>query len=56
MPENIDGYIAAGWGGQYIIVLPEVEMVIVITQGDYNWEHPRIIYEIINDHILKAID
>jgi CubicO group peptidase (beta-lactamase class C family) len=54
-PGNSNGYIAAGWGGQYIIVLPELEMVVVITQGDYSWEHQFILYDIMNSHILPAI-
>ena len=54
MPSNIEGFMAAGWGGQYIVVLPEVDMVVVITQGDYNWEHPMILMDYMNNFILPA--
>ena len=53
---NVNAFVAAGFGGQFIIVMPGLEMVIVITQGDYYWVHPEILFEIVNSHILQAVN
>jgi CubicO group peptidase (beta-lactamase class C family) len=51
---NIDSYFAAGWGGQYIFVLPELEMVVVMTAGAYSGGY-GLFYSIVNDFILHAV-
>jgi len=48
-----DTYYAAGWGGQFIFVLPDVDMVIVFTAGHYKGDYGGF-YQIVNDHILPA--
>ena len=50
---NIDTYYAAGFGGQFIFMLPEIEMVIVFTAGQFEGGYERFI-KIIDDHILAA--
>ena len=48
-------FAASGWGGQTLAILPEHEMVIVIT-GGYYWDDPFLTYhQIINRYILRAI-
>ena len=44
---------ACGWGGQEIIVLPELDMVVVFTGGNYVVK--KHIYEILENYILAAI-
>lgn len=33
--ENLDMFYADGWGGQRIIVIPDLDMVVVMTAGNY---------------------
>ena len=33
---NINAYSARGWGNQYIVILPEANMVVVVTGGAYD--------------------
>ena len=48
-------FAASGWGGQTLAILPEHDMVIVITSG-YYWNAPYLTYhQIINQYILPAI-
>lgn len=51
---NTPFYFAAGWGGQYIIVFPSLEMVVVITGGSYETGDGGMFYRMVNDHILPA--
>ena len=55
-------YYAAGNGGQYIFIFPEIEMVIVFTGGNYNdygYRNPREIliqpFIITDNYILRAL-
>jgi CubicO group peptidase (beta-lactamase class C family) len=48
-------YCAAGWGGQFIMVLPDVNMTIVFTSGDYESNNFNEQFDIVNDFILPAI-
>ena len=49
-----ESYYAAGWGGQRIIVFPELEMVVVFTGGNYVSWSP--VDEMIEDYILPAVE
>jgi len=58
--ENIRGlrfqaYFASGWGGQYIIVSPEFNMIIISTAGNYYTEIKMPIELIITDYIIPSI-
>jgi hypothetical protein len=46
-------YRASGWGGQRIIVLPEVDTVVVFPDGKYATT-PRD-WKILRKHILPAV-
>ncbi len=48
-------YIAAGWGGQLIFVLPEINMVVVLTGGDYELNNFVVPFSLVNDVILPAV-
>ncbi|PTN06807.1 CubicO group peptidase (beta-lactamase class C family) [Mangrovibacterium marinum] len=47
-------FSANGWGGQQIIVLPEIESVIVLTGANYT--RKVIQYKILRDYIFPAYD
>ena len=52
---NTHTYFAAGWGGQYIYVLPDLEMVVVLTAGAYEAGDYGVFYSIVNDYILNSV-
>ena len=62
MPENIQAYCAQGWGGQFIVVIPEKDLVAVTTAGNYEANDPfevspfDVYNYIIYNHILSAIN
>jgi CubicO group peptidase (beta-lactamase class C family) len=45
-------YRANGWGGQVIMVFPEIEMVVVFTGGNYT--NRSSLFEIIERYVLPA--
>ena len=61
LPLNINGEIqssivATGNGGQYIIILPEINMVAVFTGGAYNSEDDKIPFTVMNRILLPAFN
>jgi len=53
--EDFNAYMAQGWGGQWIIVYPDYDIVIVSTGGNY-YNSPLLpISRIIVDYILPAL-
>jgi len=55
--QRIEGYAAEGFGGQYIFVLPTLNMVVVFTSG-IDWNRPELIYqplELLQQFILPAV-
>jgi CubicO group peptidase (beta-lactamase class C family) len=51
--ESIHSFYAAGWGGQRIMVFPDLDMVVVFTGGSYVSESPVDV--IVSRHVLPAI-
>jgi CubicO group peptidase (beta-lactamase class C family) len=51
---EINMFLALGWGGQKIIVLPEVNTVIVFTGGSYNSEIKN--FAILEKYLIPAIN
>ncbi len=47
-------YRANGWGGQVIGVLPELDMVVVFTSG--NWAGKSKLFKLVNAYILPAVN
>jgi len=52
--EDINMYYAGGWGGQLILVLPEVDAVVVFTGGNYVTSRPD--FKIFEKYVLPAIE
>lgn len=48
-------YFAAGFGGQFIFVLPEPEMVVVFTAGGFEERNYDALLQIMNQYILPAV-
>ncbi|MCP4727270.1 MAG: serine hydrolase [bacterium] len=53
--ETFSTYSASGWGGQRIIQIPELDMVVVSTGGNYYKTPVLTIYDIIGDYIIPSI-
>jgi len=51
---ELNCFAASGWGGQNILIFPELNSVIVITGGNYFAKSPN--EEILNRYILPAIE
>ncbi|MBT3168229.1 MAG: serine hydrolase [Candidatus Cloacimonetes bacterium] len=47
-------FYAGGWGGQYIMVIPDWDMVVTFTGGNY-LDKVRV-FEILTDYILPAVN
>lgn len=45
---------AAGWGGQFIFVIPELEMVVVFTAGGFEDRDYYPLVYIVNEYVLRA--
>lgn len=52
---NFSAYFASGWGGQWIIISPSMNMVIVSTAGNYYTDTKMPIETIIVEHIIPSI-
>jgi CubicO group peptidase (beta-lactamase class C family) len=52
--KKIHMYTASGWGGQHIMVLPEVNTVVVFTGGNYVSRRPP--FKVLEKYIIPAID
>lgn len=52
--KKINMYYAGGWGGQLIMVLPELNTVVVFTGGNYVTKRPD--FKIFEKYVLPAID
>lgn len=50
---TVDAFSAEGWGGQRIIVFPDLEMIVVFTGGNYASGDPS--EEILTRYILPAV-
>jgi CubicO group peptidase (beta-lactamase class C family) len=52
--KKIHMYTALGFGGQYIMVLPELNTVVVFTGGNYLTKRPP--FKILKKYVIPAID
>ena len=48
------GYYASGWGRQYILVYPGLELVVASVSGDYDYDGPGI-GAILRSHIMPGL-
>ena len=53
--DNFNGFAASGWGGQWIIVWPQSNMVVVTTGGNYYTQEAISIQSILIDYIIPAV-
>ena len=51
----VEYFRAAGWGGQDIFVIPDLEMVIVFTAGGFYEALPLHVNDMIQNYILPAV-
>lgn len=51
----VEFYLAAGFGGQFIFVVPDYKMTIVINAGDYESQDYEKIIKVVNKFIIKAL-
>jgi hypothetical protein len=49
-----DVIFAGGWGGQFIFIVPEFDMVVVLTGSDFSGNYITA-YEVVNRYILGSI-
>ncbi|UCC71483.1 MAG: serine hydrolase [Gemmatimonadota bacterium] len=49
----VDSYTGIGWGGQYVFVIPELDMVVVFTGGNYD-QSISYAYVMLGTHILLS--
>jgi len=47
-------YIGIGWGGQYVFVVGALDLVVVLTGGNYD-ESIAYAYDMIEDHVLPSM-
>ena len=47
---------ATGNGGQYIMILPELDMVVVFTGGAYNSQEDKLPFAMLNDIFLPTFN
>jgi CubicO group peptidase (beta-lactamase class C family) len=52
--KKISMYRANGWGGQTIMVIPDLEMVIVFTGGNY--ASRSSLFKLVNRYIIPSIE
>ncbi len=48
-------FFAAGYGGQYIYVLPELDMVVVFTSGNYGTGTQTLPHTLMDDDIMPSL-
>jgi CubicO group peptidase (beta-lactamase class C family) len=50
-----DVYAALGWRGQYVFVIPEHDMVVVVTGGTGSYEEEQRPIAFLYSHVLPAV-
>lgn len=48
------GYYAAGWGHQYIFIVPELALIVVTTADNYDYAGPGL-RTLLEDHVLPEL-
>ena len=48
-------FFAAGWGGQYMFIIPGLDLIIEFNSGDYFGTSRVSPFDLLNNYILKAI-
>jgi len=48
-------FFASGWGGQLIVVIPQIDIVIVFTGGNYYTAEKISCYSLVEDYIIPSL-
>ena len=51
---NTDVIFAGGWGGQFIFIIPDLDMVVVLTGSDFSGNY-TVPLGVVNQYILGAV-
>jgi len=51
---NTDTIFAAGWGGQFIFIMPKINMVVVTTGENYSNGYADIL-DMVNRYVLGSV-
>jgi CubicO group peptidase (beta-lactamase class C family) len=49
-------FMAAGWGGQYMFVFPDQEMIVIFNGGNYFRSGSISPFALVEDYILRAVN
>jgi len=49
-------YFAAGWGDQYMFIIPDLDMLIVLNCGNYSVQARISPFDLVEDNILTAVN
>jgi len=52
--QKLKMYRANGWGGQVIMVIPDLDTVVVFTSG--NWAYKSKLFKLLNNYVLPAVE
>lgn len=51
----IESYHTWGWGGQYVFVFPELQLVVSSNAGNFEYKPERYLFEMIEKYIIPAV-
>ncbi|MEX1241590.1 MAG: serine hydrolase [Cyclobacteriaceae bacterium] len=52
--KTLDSYFAWGFGGQYIFVIPELDLVVVFNGTNWSTDPKKLYFEMIQEYIVRA--
>jgi CubicO group peptidase (beta-lactamase class C family) len=52
--QTIDPFVGIGYGGQYVFVFSDLDLVVVLTGGNYD-ESISYAYDLVETHILQPM-
>ena len=52
--KTIESFHSWGWGGQYLFVFPELNMIVVSNAGNFEYKSERYLFTMLETHILPA--
>ena len=55
-PHDYYGYLAWGFGGQYIFIVPDLDLVVVFNGTNWSTDPKKFYFEIMEDYIIRACD
>jgi CubicO group peptidase (beta-lactamase class C family) len=53
---TVRSFFHPGDGGQILMVVPELDLVVVFTAGTYGTDVKRVYHAILSEHVLPAVD